>query len=123
MKQDMKEANSKNFRFKKYFIVNGHKNNNDQLILDLPSYIYGTLLIGENQALLNKYNEQDKNIPLNAELINLHDMLVLINGKKTVMDSFWENIMPSIKLITNDDTKGLLRIKNNQHKDNGEFSI
>lgn len=123
MKQDMKEANLKNFRFKKYFIVNGHKNNNDQLILDLPSYIYGTLLIGENQALLNKYNEQDKNIPLNAELINLHDMLVLINGKKTVMDSFWENIMPSIKLITNDDTKGLLRIKNNQHKDNGEFSI
>lgn len=127
MKRDMEKIILKSSQFKQYVIINGYKNKEEQLIVNLPNYTYGILIISENKAFLfkngNKHFAHLNLISTHQELITLHDMLSLIKGKKIISDKYWQHMMPSIKLIANDDTKGLLRIKKLVNTNNGEFSI
>lgn len=102
-----------------YIIINGKKNDDNQIILQSPSYVYGYLTLINHKAIL-KRNVIDKDKIIGAELITLHDMLSIIKSKKIIVDSYWQNILPAIKLFANDDEKVLQMIKNNKANNNND---
>lgn len=104
-----------NSHYKYYLIINGKMtNDHQQLMINLPSYLYGTLIISDKKAQFdNKFNSQF----IHAKLIDLQTALKLIKNKQIVLNDYWKSLWPSIKLFTNDDAAAQEKLQNYDSND------